>query len=487
MTNIFLALYLLLIPTIVLANGINYNWIIGGGPLKESSEIQIERNVKWAAEVIKRQSEQPALKVFFTDGNNPAPDVVAFYSRDLAMQNNKYIFDLVFGGTNVHPRKFTNNTVPDNSGTTHPDYLIPALKKDFSQLTENDTALILYNGHGWGDSGYRGLYTHTLRLWGETSYTVDDFENLLSYINDKTPTRFILTQCYSGGFARLIHPEAQSDTLALKGNRCGFMAESASAESEGCSASLKIEEYRDYTTFMFAALDGKTRLGEALEYNPDLNNDGRVSLREAHFYAIANAYSIDMSRSTSEYYLEKWQPWYLRWLPRESNSENSVFHRTMIKVHKINKMPAELLTDPSALRAEWHKRTNRFENLERDSQALSDAIKSTQKIIIKKIEQNYPDIQKQYADNFNRSSKEMLADIRAKITESEQLDQLQQHFSNKDELDLVLLDAERALTQVEKIARLQKLSRIDVMFSRFASTKIRRNLEQLISCEDSTL
>ena len=478
----FLVIFFVINPITAFAE--NFTWIIGGGPKKENSQIQIERNVKWASEIIKNKSENSVLKIFYSDGDDPTPDIINFIDRDRS-DSDKYLLDMVFGGAGFHPSEYINHTILDHSGSTHPDNLIPALKKDFSKLKESDSALILYNGHGWGNSDDYGL--GTLRLWTDVGFTAYDFEKLLSNINDKTPTRFILTQCFSGGFSRIIHPEARGDTMDLKGNRCGFMAESATREAEGCSASLKVGEYRDYTTYMFAALDGKTRLGNALVYDPDINQDKKISLREAHLYSLINAYSTDLSRSTSEYYLEKWEPWYIRWLPKNKRSEDSIFHQIMVKVLHNNQLPPEISVSPSRLRDERSKKVDRFENLKDDLELLKKKIKSAQNSIIEQLEQDYPEIKKHHKNNFEGYSDEIMSDIRSKVKRSNQLSMLNQYFEDKDKLDLVLLDAERALTQIEKIARLQKLAKIDSMFPVFANQNIRDNFDQLISCEDGFL
>lgn len=476
----FLVIYFIINPAYAIAK--NYTWIIGGGPDKENSQIQIERNVKWASEIIKNKSENSILKIFYSDGDDPTPDVINFLDRNSA-GNDKYLLDMVFGGAGAQPTEYINHSILDHSGSTHPDNLIPALKNDFSKLKENDSALILYNGHGWGNSsGDHGL--NTLRLWTEQGFTVYDLEKLFNNINEKTPTRFILTQCFSGGFSRVIHPEAKGDTMDLKGNRCGFMAESATREAEGCSASLKVGEYRDYTTYMFAALDRKTRLGNTLAYDPDINQDKKISLREAHLYSLANAYSTDLSRSTSEYYLEKWQPWYIRWLPKNKRSEDSIFYQIITKVLHKNQIPPEIVVNPSKLRDERIKRMDSFENLKKELDLLKKKIKSTQSVVIGQLEQHYPEIKIYYKNNFKGYSNETMSEIRSKITNSNQLSTLKKYFERKDKLDLVLLDAERALTQIEKIARLQKLAKIDSMFPVFANKNIRGNFEQLLSCED---
>src|SRR5690606_12071652 len=81
-------------------------------------------------------------------------------------------------------------------------------------------------------------------------------------------------------------------------------------------------DYRDYATYFVAALAGETRVGKSLSTQPDLNGDGKVSLIEAHSYAYTEGFSKDIPFSTSDYYLELWEPWFTRWrsLPFAANN-----------------------------------------------------------------------------------------------------------------------------------------------------------------------
>ncbi len=461
----------------------NYSWIIGGGPTKYNSQVQIERNVKWAGEVISNRSANSILKIFYTDGDDPEPDVINYKDRD--MKDRQYLFDMIFGGPDVFPTFFTNHTINALSGSTHPDNLLPSLKKDFAKLTDNDTALILYNGHGWGNSTDYGL--NNFRLWTEKPLTVYEFEKLLGNIPDSVPTRFILTQCFSGGFSRLIHQGAAGDTLELKGKRCGFMAESATREAEGCSSSLTVGQYRDYTTYMFAALDGKTRLGEPLAYNPDLNNDGKVSLREAHLYTLGNAYSNDLSRSTSEYYLEQWEPWYLRWLPRDKRSKSSVFTDIQKVIIENNKLPGVIALDASALRKLKFEKQKIFHGIKKDFRTLKNRIKMIQFGMIEALQKKYPGIKNAYKNKFKDYRDETTQSIFKFLLASEQAKKLNELFMEKDKLDLTLLDAERALTQVERVERMGKLSKLDSLFPVFSKQTVKDNYQKIIGCENTFL
>lgn len=462
----------------------DYAWIIGGGPYLEHSQSQIELNVKWASQVILSRANKPNIKIFYTDGNNPAPDIINFITTK-ENHSSFFPFDYVFGGAEINAKEYYNHSIANVTGTTNVNKLKPALEKDFKSLTSQDKALILYNGHG----GYNGsdLSNNHLRLWNKTKLSVYGFEQLLSKINNQTPVRFIMTQCFSGAFGNAIHPNASKNSLELEGNRCGFMAESARRESEGCTASLKVGDYRDYTTYFFAALDGRTRLNQSLANSPDRNGDNIVSLYEAHLYTLVNAYSTDLSRSTSEQYLEKWEPWYLRWLRKPKQAKNSVYFEIAHSITKRNGFSAKLISNAKFLRKQRAVLSKTFNNLKQHDNDLKKRIKEKQKSIIKSLNATYPKIKTGYKNKFRNYTKKIQTDIKTNIEQHTDFDKLPSLFKRRAELIPPLLEAERKLTQIEKVSRMLKLAKLDSYFKTFSAHKTHENYSALLSCENTSL
>lgn len=56
--------------------GENQVWLVGGGPNLFSSQVQIEANVLWAQKAISGLPGKRRIRIRFTDGNDPAADVV---------------------------------------------------------------------------------------------------------------------------------------------------------------------------------------------------------------------------------------------------------------------------------------------------------------------------------------------------------------------------------------------------------------------------
>src|SRR6185503_14029897 len=285
--------------------------LIGGGDTLEHSQVQIESNVGWLQAIFREREIE--TRTYFGSGDGDESDVAYLAPTELAA-----------AGTVLLPHeprvRYRRHELPDVAGSTRKPELTEGLLRDLSSLAPGDDALVIFNGHGGID--HADTRNNYLKLWGEGRMAVSDLESLLDAAPDGTPVRFVMAQCYSGAFARLIYDHPH-DASGFRSNRCGFMSEAADRLAEGCSLSLKESEFRDYTTYFFAALAGRTRSDQPIEPQAvDRDRDGLVSFRESHFYALLNAHSADLSRSTSEQYLEDWSPWYLRFDSRAENDRS---------------------------------------------------------------------------------------------------------------------------------------------------------------------
>ena len=63
-------------------------------------------------------------------------------------------------------------------------------------------------------------------------------------------------------------------------------------------------EYHDFTSYFFAALTGRDRVGRRVK-GSDYNHDGRVGMNEAYCYTLINDESIDVPVCTSDVFLRR--------------------------------------------------------------------------------------------------------------------------------------------------------------------------------------
>lgn len=475
---VFLAAGLLFNPP--QAHALDHVWVIGGGPYPGHSEAQIEFNVNWVIQVLNASPGARQLHVYYADGGAPGRDVMLWQPP---AENKTSLQPLarVFGEQGANGEQFHSSRIPQVSGGTDAAELRARLEKEFSELKPGDRALLIYNGHGLRDE--EDPAGNTLRLWNDTQLTVREMDQILRRIDPAVPTRFIFTQCFSGGFARLMHPQAQ-DTLALgAGNRCGFFAESDDRESEGCSASIDVGDYRDYSTYFFAALHGRTRSGEPIETNPDRNGNQRVSLHEAHLFALSQAHNADLPRATSEVFLERWQPWYLRWIDTGAEPDN-LYGRIAREVAKKNGLPEAGPALIRELKARRRALAEKMDELENEDAELSRAIKDLQKDIRKDIGFRWPEALSPYTLNFVQFLKKDLDAAQDFILSHPRYPELMAKQNRRAALsheEISKLD--RDITQLDKILRLRKLARLQHQFERRATEQERAWYKRLQSCE----
>ncbi|MBI5785110.1 MAG: hypothetical protein HZA64_06615 [Rhodocyclales bacterium] len=283
-------------------------WLIGGGNTLRNSQGQIEENVRWLQRVLTERGVE--FRTYYTSGKTPMVDVVYFAAGEDRDPDLERVLR-VFGDETAYANRTKRNTLALVDGTTEKTALLAALKQDFASVGPNDSVLIVYNGHGDMDAG--DTSRNSLKLWGDGRLSVSEFGRALNDIDRRATVRVVMTQCFSGAFAALAY-EAPKGINSAAQRRCGYFAESDMRESEGCDLGINQSEFRDYTTYLFAALTGSTRLGEQIpSAEVDLDGSGTVSFEEAHHYTLKHGINSDLPRSTSEAFLERSEPWYLRW------------------------------------------------------------------------------------------------------------------------------------------------------------------------------
>ncbi len=456
--------------------------LIGGGYNLGASQGQIELNVQWVQDIL-QDSGMPVV-TYFTDGDDPGLDVHYQATADsLDPQNQKMdALARVFGDHFLNQQQYKNHSISNVSGSTQADILKPALSNLLASAPDDPT-LMVYNGHGAQSSST--LDQVSLKLWGDTSLTASELHEVLG--KSKAPTRFVFTQCYSGGFHRIAYKNPEQG-LALSDNlRCGFTAESAYRLSEGCSASVNTDDYRDYTTYFFAALSGFERNGEILGTDPDTNLDGQTSLREAHLYTLAEAHSTDMSRSTSENYLEQWEPWYLKWIAQGKSLPNNEYAKLFRDLANKNHMD---IANGAAKRI----RTKLKEHQEAAKQIAQNRSNQAQKIdllqgtLINKIAGQWPAVLGPYTAAFeSMAASGQLAQISAWVSNQEDYGELVQLQNQDAQQELELLELERHATQMEKLLFYRKLANLKQQLYDYGSASEINNYETLLACEDSPL
>ena len=452
-------------------------WLIGGGPEVERSQGQIEDNVRWLESLLLKQGV--GVRTYFALGRHPGKDVV-YWDPPTGEDRAQQALARIFGDSLARGIAFKRHELRAVRGSTIKAELVPALTADFERHPARSNVLLVYNGHG--DVNYRDTNGNSLRLWGDRKLDVRELDALLDELPDGTTTRFVMTQCYSGAFQSLVYEDPERRER-LEGGRCGFFSESALNLAEGCDLAVDEEEYRDYSTFFFAALTGETRLGEPIDpARVDRDGDGRASFREAHLYTLSAAHSSDLPRSTSEAYLADWTPWYLRWDTTPDGRGSEYWAIAEEVAERYGWQPT-----PDALEAE----RQRYIEAEHDARARREPTEAEvarqQEALRAALATRWPELAHPYAPAYEKvvaTEGAAIAQYLAKDAHYARLTELQSRLAG---IGRETLDATRHLTQVDKIFWLRKLARLQAALAQYGSRRERRDYASLVECESGHL
>lgn len=457
-------------------------WIVGGGSEPDSSQAQIEKNVIWAADVISASVSDKTgyqIKIFFTDGNNPGKDVKVWRPVDTAKSSLQPLA-MIYNAVYDNGLEYRNHEINNVIASTRRSVLEPILREDFAAMQKGDQGLFIFNGHGSLDRV--NTANNKIWLWDRSFLNVTDFSNMLNAVDKQVPMRFVFTQCYSGAFERLVHPNAADTNDLVDASRCGFFAEAADRKAEGCSASVDTADYRDYSTYFFAALGGKTRQGKPLSANPDRNNDGQVSLYEAHLYSLAQADSTDLPRSTSEVYLERWQPWYLRWF-FAGEGHGNVYAKLANDLARTLRVPTDQAVQRSVISKMRRRLDRRDKKLVKERADIVAAMKQIRFTIRYQLEQRWPALAKRRLEKGQLLNVQEIATINKQITGHDDWPALLAGLKRYQDIADERLAIEREMTRFDKLKRLNKLARLRQQFEQHASAEQRAAYQQLLECE----
>ena len=166
--------------------------------------------------------------------------------------------------------------MPVNGKGSKADLLaaIDALKK---KLKPDDFLFIHTNNHGGWENGESTLCCHP--NWD--SLGVKAFTDKLAELPKFRCLIVMMEQCHSGGFNSSVISKSTADNTSIA---------SACEEDKNSAGGA---EFDPFAHDWISAITGNNMYGQALAYNPDTSNDGRISAKEAFDYANANKVAYD--------------------------------------------------------------------------------------------------------------------------------------------------------------------------------------------------
>ena len=282
------------------ARGGDHFLTIGGGSSAANNQVSLENNVLYLQHFLAdRGMGDVPHEILFSDGAGGARDLQYIPAAKPPRVNQ--LLAEIFRQERGLGEQYRPHAIPHLWGASGRQSIGRWFDTIGSKLPDGDRLFIYYTGHG--GRGRQGRNT-TLAMWREADMPVSEFVKLLDQLPPKVSVVLIMVQCYGGGFADVLFNDADPAKGLSPRNRCGFFATSPDRVAAGCTADVDEENYREYSTYFWAALYGRTRGGEAVP-PPDFDADGRVSLAEAHAYAMINDDTIDLSMKTSDAFLRR--------------------------------------------------------------------------------------------------------------------------------------------------------------------------------------
>ena len=312
-----LAASLMLLPLTTRANDPNAELplrvlIVGGGPDLANNQVAIESNVRYVGKLLPPATPRTTL---FADGDaNRASVLYDDDTKDVSI--GERILSLLSpypaDDTGGHYRKPNLGAKLDGASRT------PDITKVFGQISQEESIapgghrlLLYFTGHGSPrtpdfDNNMYDLWEEprNTALRGTNNLTVRELAKQIARLPNDVPVSLVMVQCFSGAFGNLLFENGDPKGDPISRDLCGFFATVKERVAAGCTSAVNEAEYRDFTSFFFAALTGRDRVGRRVT-GADYNSDGRVGMDEAFCYTLIHDDSIDVPVCTSDVFLRR--------------------------------------------------------------------------------------------------------------------------------------------------------------------------------------
>lgn len=278
-------------------------FIFGGGYSATGNQISLEKNIFYMNSLLKEHP--PSSKyVLFADGDNGERSLQYRVENSFPDKFQEMVIYCL--GTTKRINDFYRPHMVVNQGPLKKVEIEKYFREKGTEIKKGERLFVYYTGHGAkGDKKEpqnTGMY-----LWHDGIYRMNDFASRLQTVPAEVPVICVMVQCYSGGFQNIVFKDGDPKKGLAENNICGFYATVYDRIAAGCTPEINEEDYQEYSTWFWAALSGKNRLGFKI-LKPDYNGDGKTSFEEAHAYTLINLRSIDIPTTSSELVLREYTP-----------------------------------------------------------------------------------------------------------------------------------------------------------------------------------
>ncbi len=286
------------------AEGRDYFLTIGGGYSPQGNQASLEANVIFFQRLLARPDIREAEhKLYFADGFDEGRDLQVLQRRAGKPAPALKALSDIFRLPNNDALIYRNHQVPDISGPIRSDNIREGLSAIRSKLVAGDRLIIYVTAHGSSSKGGSNGRDTSISCWGNKPLRMTEFSEWLDELPAQVTVVSVMAQCYCGGFTNTVFEAGDDEAGFAENVRCGFFAQQHDLPAAGCRPDVENDE--EYSSFFWGAFLGQSRTGKPVA-NVDCNNDGRISLAEAHAYAVVASETIDIPLRTSEAVLRRY-------------------------------------------------------------------------------------------------------------------------------------------------------------------------------------
>lgn len=276
--------------------------VIGGGYNPSGNQVSLEKNVRYFERLLEQDySDEVGYDLFFADGSAGERDL-QYIDPDKPLPAAHQILARVFRSTKHQTYRYRNHDLPREHQAATKANIEKWFSEHGSKLGAEDRLMIYVTAHGGKSRDKNDSFDTRLYLWNQQYIRMKEFAGHLDRLDPQVSVVVVMVQCYSGGFGNLIYQQGDPQKGLAAGNRCGFFATVQNRVAAGCTPDINEENYREYSSYFWAAISGKTRTGKEVA-QPDFNGDGFISFAEAHAYTVLQSTTIDIPTKTSGVFL----------------------------------------------------------------------------------------------------------------------------------------------------------------------------------------
>ena len=475
------------------ARAADYFLTIGGGYSPQGNQVSLEKNVLFFQRLLAEQrSEGVPHDIYFADGDSPERDL-QFADPDAVPKANRLMARILANEAKLD-FKYRSHEVPETRGASDFGNIEKWFHEVGSKLESGDRLIVYATAHGGKSEDKEQPFNTRLFTYKSKPVKTKDLAARMAELPDGVSVVLVMVQCYAGGFNHVLFNEGDKAKGISPRNVCGFFATTHDRPAAGCTPDIREENYQEYSTFFWAAVGSKTRLGEPIAM-PDYDGDGKVSFEEAHAYVLLTSDAVDIPTKTSGAYLRNFSKTQDNSWPDLIDSATpydqlidvaSVVDRAVLDglSEQLGLDGNERVAKTSALMEEIKKQGDQLEG---EKKKVYERAKKLKDVIGKSIRGRWPEL----ANLLSAKATELLtveSDEFIQTVESHKdyqefsdlLDKIEQFKTQKLDLDRKRARCQRFLRTADNVALAANLTKV-------AAPEIQQRYQQLLAAERGTL